>query len=444
MEIAALDLPLASGRHTGIRHLRYLQQGSLARSDIALWDPAASFPAFESRLERAAPQVLGVRGGEELLALARHWRQEFAALLRRGGTIVAMIPPPSAFHVHTLQEIIRYEPLESLLPLLPQPLRYADPASATGPWHMAGEPFRAFFEQHAQALRPQARLTQFPGTAILHDAGGAALACYISMPPAGVLLMPRMHASVLSDPPLCERFLDALLRCVRRLGYMGGTTAIWADAYQTRAEMNLLARARELRRRVDELQAELGSTQAAIGRLESEKQLIAGDDGGLRLALAELLRRQGAFVQQDWLDAGVLIAELRESYLVIAVCGPDEAPEEGYFHRLEQARARIADYFGKSALAMVVDGSQNRLPLADRRTTSEIQAGACKQGILCLQGAHLYGWLMLPEAPGADELAARLRRGDATLPDTLWRSALRALLPAAPEKSTRSGKDNIV
>lgn len=431
MKIAALDLPFAVGVHAGIDHRSYLQAQSLAGIDMALWDPAACFAELERRSERVAPRVLGVRAGEELLALARHWRREFGALMQRGGVVAALLPPPSGFHVHTLQEIVRYEPLEPLSLLLPRPLRYTGTAAMPGTPQAAGEPFRSLFERSLALLQPQARLQDFPGTEILHDGAGAPLACYISLPPGGMLLLPRLRPEVLTDPARGSTFIDALRHCALRLGHAGGgDISAWADDCLGPQELELLARERELRSRAQDIQAQLGTTRRAIDRLRADKRLVAGEGAGLEFALAELLRRKGAFVQQDWLEPSLLVAELRSGFLVAAARGPDDAVDAVYFDKLEQARTRIADYYGKSAQALIVDGSQNRLPLHARTAASAIQAAAEARGILCLQGAHMYGWLLMEE-PDADGLLEQARNDGAALRQKLWRSAAGALPPAA-------------
>lgn len=431
MKIAALDLPFAAGAQAGIDRRSYLQAQSLAGIDMALWDPAACFAELERRSERVAPRVLGVRAGEELLALARHWRREFGELMQRGGVVAAMLPPPSGFHVHTLQEIVRYEPMEPLSLLLPRPLRYTDMAAMPGAPQAAGEPFHSLFERSLALLQPQARLQDFPGTAILHDSAGAPLACYISLPPGGMLLLPRLRPEAFADPVRGGTFIDALRHCALRLGLAGGGgIAAWADDCLGPQELELLARERELRSRAQDIQTQIGTTLLAIDRLRADKRLVAGEGAGLELALAELLRRKGAFVQQDWLEQSLLVAELRSGFLVAAACGPDDTADPAFFDKLEQAQARISDYYGKSVQALLVDGSQNRLPLHARTADSAVQAAAEARGVPCLQGAHMYGWLLM-EAPDADDLLEQARNDGATLRLRLWRSATQALPPTA-------------
>lgn len=429
MKIAALDLPFAAGVQAGIDSRSYLQAQSLAGTDMALWDPAACFAELERRSERVAPRVLGVRAGEELLALARHWRREFGALIQRGGIVAAMLPPPSRFHVHTLQEIVRYDPLEPLSLLLPRPLRYADMAAMPGTPQAAGEPFRSLFERSLALLQPQARLQDFPGTAILHDSAGAPLACYISLPPGGMLLLPRLRPEALADPVHSSAFIHALCHCALRLGLAGGGgIAAWADDCLGPQELELLARERELRSRAQDIQTQLGTTLLAIDRLRADKRLAAGEGAGLESALAELLRRKGAFVQQDWLEQSLLVAELHSGFLVAAARGPDDTADPVFFDKLEQAQARISDYYGKSTQLLIVDGSQNRLPLHARAAAGAIQAAAEARGMLCLQGAHMYGWLLMEE-PDADGLLEQARNDGAALRQRLWHSAARALTP---------------
>lgn len=157
---------------------------------------------------------------------------------------------------------------------------------------------------------------------------------------------------------------------------------------------------------------------------------MAGEGAGLEFALAELLRRKGAFVQHDWLEQSLLVVELRSGFLVAATRGPDEAADPVYFDKLEQTRARISDYYGKPAQVLVVDGTQNLLPLQAGAAASAVQTAAEARGVLCLQGAHMYGWLLMDE-PDADGLLEQAHNDGAALRQRLWRSAARVFAPAA-------------
>ncbi len=430
MKIAAIDLPLAASGSTRLDHLAFMQPQALDEFDTVIWNPAGAFPAFESRLERRSPDVLSAPASGELLATGRYWRRQFRQLLQRGGTIVLLLPPPRAFGVHTLQEVIAYNPLEPLTALLPAPVSYVEAGSNT-PRCRAGDPFRTFFGHLEGMLQPRARLEEFPGIAIVEDDAGLPLGAYASLPPGRVLLLPALGDSAVADAAQSTRFIEALRHCTERLGYIAGVhNAAWMEDYRTTAEQELVDRQSTLLRQIGALQEELDTTRRAIEQLEFQKQLVGGEGAGVRLAIAELFRKNGAFVQQDWLEEGLLIVELSERLLVVKVHLAEHAADAAYFTGLEKARARIGDYFNQPVRMLLADCSENALELESRTASPQAAALARRHGLLYLQGTHLYGWLMQAGGPAPDALTTALEHDADALRETLQKCAADSLTRA--------------
>ena len=430
MKIAAIDLQLAASGGTRLDHLAFMQPQALDEFDTVIWNPAGTFPEFESRLERRSPDVLSARASEEVFAVSRHWRQQFRRFLQRGGTMVLILPPPRTFGIHTLQEVIDYAPLEPLTALLPSraSIAHAEPGT---PHCRAGDPFLTFFEHVGDALQPQAILTDFPGIAILQDDAGLPLAAYVSLPPGRVLLLPALTDNAIADAVHSKRFVEALRHCTERLGCVTGIhNAAWMESYRTVAEQDLIGRQNNLLRKIGTLQEELNTTQKSIEQLEFQKQLVGGEGSGVRLAIAELFRKKGAFVQQDWLEEGLLIVELSERLLVVKVHLPEETLETGYFAALERARTRIADYFNKPVCMLLADCAENARGIEERTAAPVVAALVRPHQVLYLQGIHLYGWLMQVDGPGPEALTAALEWDDEALWTSLQQSASTSLVRA--------------
>ncbi len=430
MKIAAIDLPLAASRSTRLDHLAFMRPHALDEFDTVIWSPAGAFAEFEKRLERRSPDVLSAHASEELLAVSRHWRQQFRQLLQRGGTMALTLPAPRTFGIHTLQEVIDYAPLEPLTALLSSQVAVARAEPGT-PQCRAGDPFRTFFEHVGGALQPQAILTDFPGIAILQDDAGLPLAAYVSLPPGRVLLLPTLADHAIADAVHSTRFVEALRHCIERLGCITGIhNAAWMGSYRTAAEQELIGRQSALLRKIGTLQEELNATQKSIEQLEFQKQLVGGEGSGVRLAIAELFRKKGAFVQQDWLEEDLLIVELSERLLVVKVHLPEETLDTGYFAELERARVRIADYFNKPVRILLADCAENALEIQERTAVQKRAALTRPHKLLYLQGTHLYGWLMQADGLVPEALTAALERDDAALWESLQKSASVALVRA--------------
>jgi len=424
MNISTLDLALAAPPASLKAALSFSQPAELDHTDVLIWDPAALYPHLDALCERHDPPVLGAAASEWLLATSRHWRDQFKRLLAGGGTLVVLVPAPRALGVHTLQEILPYPWWD---PLMPRAVG-SRPHAGTGAPRHAGEPFRTLFTLAAHCFEPRAVLDPAPGTAILEDPRGQPLASYLSEPPGRLLLLPAPAPALSQHAADATLFLQALRRCIERLGQRGGTRlAPWLGQHRSRAEAQLLERRARCLRERHALDMELQGLDSDLAEQDFFKQLIAGEGRGVGLAAAEVFRRKGAPVHADWLESDLHIAELDTGNLLVAPCLAPEALQTPALRRLDEARARVADYFEKPTAILVVDCSANALPLAEQAArVSPAPLDALREAYM-LKGPHLYGWHLQQPGDPPTRLLQRLAARDPGLPASLWNATLRHL-----------------
>lgn len=427
MNISTLDLPLALAPHSLAAVLSFDEPASLDQADVLIWNPAGLFPVLDAACERTDPPVLGVGASEWLLATSRHWREQFKRLLAAGGTLVVLVPAPHAVGVHTLQDILPYDWSD---PLLPRPVSSL-PLEGDAPPRQAGEPFRTLFTEAARCFQPCATLDQAPGASILENELGMALASYASEPPGRLLLLPALAPGLAQEEAGAALFLRELRRCIERLGQRSGVRlAAWLDLQRSPADEQLHARRAQCLRERHALDLELQELDRAMAERDFFKQLLAGEGLSTGLAAAEVFRRKRVPVHADWVEKDLHIVELDERNVLLKTRLAGELLDAAALRRLDEARARVADYFSRPTSILVVDCADNALPLSSRRT----QGHAALDGLedaCTLSGLHLYGWHL--EAPGDSpaRLLQRLMHADADLSDSLLRATMRGLSPLA-------------
>lgn len=390
MKIATLDVNLALPAQAT---LRFSETTSLADCNVLLWDPMAGLAQFEGGLEQVDPPVLSLRASSELLRISRHWRAEFASLVRRGGALVVMLSSGHAPGIHTYQEVIPYQPLEPLDGLLRGPVH----VEAGGPYAahaIGGEPFRRFFEFFAGDLCASVALTRHCGMPVLSGEQGQVLGAYCAIVPGCVLFMPKPSGTLMEDEERSEIFIQQLSRALDRLGFGAGTAlASWSAQVATAQEQDLSERRDALLRTIADLQVELNGIRSALLDIDFYKQLFAGTDRGTRVAVAELLRAKGYIVHGDWLDESLLIVETGDSLQILDVAlqgGVDDA--QAKLLTLTHARDRVQDYFGKPTSAALVDCRRNGLPLEMQHADSGLASFLAESHMQYVTGLELYGW----------------------------------------------------
>ena len=77
-----------------------------------IWHSAALAACFAPALERSEPRVLSPAASDALLGGARRRREAFARVLAGGGLLVVLLSERACFGVHTLQEVVAFDPYE--------------------------------------------------------------------------------------------------------------------------------------------------------------------------------------------------------------------------------------------------------------------------------------------------------------------------------------------
>lgn len=393
MKIATLDVSLAV---PGLAPLAFANPVSLREYNAVIWDPAAGLRAFTAGLEQHEPPVLSLRASSELLRISRHWRAEFAALVRRGGALVVLGSGNRSMGIHTYQEIIPYPLLDPLLGLLPGTVGYA-PATPGALAPLGGEPFRQMCEALRDDLAPVLRMTAHCGMPILGNAAGEVMGAYCAVVPGCMLFLPPPTPAAAADPVRAEAMMGQLNRVLDRLGFGAGTAlAAWSAEVTTPTESALTERRTALQQQSAQLRTALDAISTQLRDIDFYKQLFAGTDRGTALAVAELLRGKGYVVYGDWLDERLLIAERDETMAVVGVALPGMAAPPAQMV-LAQAATRIQEYFGKPTRAVLADCRGNVEPLAQQQADTALEATLDRMEIGYATGLALYGWLLAPE-----------------------------------------------
>jgi len=428
MNISTLDLALALAPHGLDAVLSFDQPASLDRADVLIWDPAGLYPVLEAACERADPPVLGVGASEWLLATSRHWREQFKRLLAAGGTLVVLVPAPRTVGVHTLQDILPYDWSD---PLMPRTVRSQAIEGDAAP-QQAGEPFRTLFTEAARCFQPCATLAAAPGASVLQTGSGLTLASYASEPPGRLLLLPALAPGLAQDQAGAALFLRELCRCIDRLGQRSGVRlAAWLDLQRSPADEQLHGRRAQCLRERHALDLELQELDRAMAERDFFKQLLAGEGLGAGLAAAEVFRRKGVPVHADWVEKDLHIVELDQRNLLVKARLAGEPLDAAALRRLDEARARVTDYFSRPTPILVVDCADNALPPSARSQHWDAAKLAGLEDAYMLSGLHLYGWHLETPGDSPSRLLQRLMQADADLRDSLLRATLRGLSPLA-------------
>ncbi|GAA5232467.1 hypothetical protein GCM10025795_08240 [Verticiella sediminum] len=386
--------------------MRFLEPAPLDDFQTVIWRPYAMLAELRGMLESDAPPVLSPQGSSELLRIARHWREAFARLFRRDGSLIVLADSPGVVGVHTLHDVLAYDPLEPLSAHLRHPVGVR-PAGG-GEWRIAcGEPFASALQATGADFGAGAAIDGLGGTVLAANDAGDAVAAFASLVPGRVLFLPPPRPAVLADAARSDAWLAAWDACLARLGLpQGVANAAWIDAYRSDREHALRERRAQRLREAEAIAREIAGCERELADMAFYKQLLAGTGRGTRVAVAECFRRRGHVVHQDWLDERIVIVEAQPRWLAVHVRLPGEA-REGIAQALAPAARRIADYFDKPVQALLVECSGNRLELQER------VAPAAEEDVPALDGVALYGWLhdtaTIQQALAADAAGEALR-----------------------------------
>lgn len=425
MQVATLDftVPLA-----GTVNARFTDPAAIEHAELVVWRPQAIFERYETAIEQRddTRDVLGARASQDLLAEARGMRAAFRRLLERGGTLVCFVPAARVLGVHTLQEIVDFEPME-VLPVAGPRLRaiggdecgsHSDAGNgrrdAPNIRCDAGEPFRSFFARCAGWLQPCAILASVFGRAVASAPSGAALASFGYEHPGRVLLLPAPRPT-LDEAQRCA-LLDQIRELAQRLDRGASAAALpgWALASTPPEEAALRAEASRLAAELVRMQQALNATRRELREHERIRLLSAGDAASVVAALPHVLYRLGAYPQphgDDDLDVAFEI-DGRAGVLIPVAQWPDEAAR--VVERARQRAQAIGAELGLPVTPLLLFIAENHLPPDERGgVPAALRGTAAAAGVPLIEAeAMVQAWLRRDQrflAPALDE-SARERR----------------------------------
>ncbi|WP_345816784.1 hypothetical protein AAGS40_27875 (plasmid) [Paraburkholderia sp. PREW-6R] len=339
----------------------YRGAGSLAACDTVVWDAGELYAELvTSGLE------LSVGESTRMFGAARHWRREFGALLRRGGTIVLLLPEQAMVRAHHFEDLIDLNLLESLGDAAPRPealAMHVDAGPAT--WRVGGQPFHDFFSATQTLWHPRSQLTHARGEIILQTATGDVLATYQTRDAGRLLLLPPLRDDRTTDDD--HRWTDALSLLVARLADPSIVmNAAWLDAQDRAAHVAARQRIAACREAIARHEREIASAQAKLDRWAFYAQLVAGTGRGVSRALFEALSIITPGAQRDWLSETLTTVPYRDGVLVFRSVLHGETLDEALCVRIEDDVARIEKERGTIHRVLLVDCRENARPLDER------------------------------------------------------------------------------
>ncbi len=330
MRVGTLD---DASAWSGATALRFDEPRPLSDLDLLIWDTAGLIRRYR-RASGASDDTLSVADSESLLAFARHWRSAFRALLSRGGTVVVVLSPGTCFGVHTLHDVVGFDPLE----LLPHAIRQAPLRDPLDVHSSAGEPFASFFNRFPTAMIATSTLCADRGTPICNPMGDpAAAGLFHHEHPGQWLVLPSLRTTALrgsAASPGFDAYLEAITGLVAKLRGASGVvrvaewarTPFWPEEREARVEHEqLMAEQARLEQRDRDLRSRLDSFEMA-------RHLVAAAPPASGNAAAVLLGAMDVPTRM-WTAAGdVLVSTLPDGSTAVAtLCGPegtDESPFE--------------------------------------------------------------------------------------------------------------------
>lgn len=387
MQTITLDVALAP---TGVTRHFFPAPTDLGTAELVLWQPEALMASYAHAVESFGESpTLTVAGSYKLLSDARHWRDEFAGLIERGGTLAVLAPSSPGFGIHTLQEIVPFDLLEALPG--PRIARTSRDGNEGIVCH-AGEPFHSFFDAVGHLFGGRVNYASANDRIVARSAetNGAA-AIYSYRHPGHLILLPSIREDASGSD--VSRLIASLGNLARRLQHPGRVSALhaWAAALQLPGEAELRSRADSVRRDLARLRQEEAQIREAIADHEFLKQLVAGDRAGVLKAAAFVLLALDAYPQAGTGDDSSIVFDRADELGVLIVVS--DAPERLVPQRiLDDAHRRAAhlesELGQRPHIALLYCGGNDR-GLDDTREGARILRNAMPAHIAVVTGEQM-------------------------------------------------------
>lgn len=412
MLITTLDFPVA---RPDVIDSAFDRPETVAGAELCVWNTAGMLARFRHSGETDdGRRVPGPVASQQLVADTRALRDAFDALLSRGGTL-AVLNDSAAGGVHTLQEIVDFDPLEAIPGIR---MRGLPLGADRGPsaWER-GQPFGDFFAGHATRLAPNRRLAEPAGRTIGRVAG-APVACFAYRHPGRLLVLPGPAAGL--DATSRGELLDGLRTLARRLDPSRRAAALpgWIGALSLPGEPALRTRIATLAQTALDAQRALDAARAELARLDDARLLAAGDADSALATLASVVVALGGVPHPEVDMPGALAFEVDGRAAVLAIAAPQDTDAVTLAARVREAAAAARAELGQPASAILVDASQNDRPPASRQpVTPLVERAAALAGAAAIGSiALLNAWASRDAAvldgllgPGADRRRAPAR-----------------------------------
>ena len=382
----------------GIEAIGFGSAHPLERYDALIFSPAGLVDEYRDLYTRpgneAAGPLLSLAASTRLLADSRRRRAEFARLIERGGVLV--VDPWAGPHlrVHAIEDIMAFEPEETL----PRHLRggmFAADAGEIAEFR-GGQPFRAFVDRAGAALPARCALESFSGVPLFFGARtGAILGGYRYCHPGHLLFLPRPHAE---EHDASERWHRALLPLTESLAQQSAVfdLADWSRDFALPGEAEVRQTLRELLSERERLEREIEDARETLGDLDRQKALFAGAGHALAAGVAFAFERSGALVLPDLFGPGNLVLEYRSQFAVVLIA--DRENESDAAARLRRLLDTFEESFGESARGIVVHGRglpPDRGGLADENLRRRLE----RNGHRYLTGWELFEGMFQSASP---------------------------------------------
>ena len=343
--------------------------GELDTADLVVWHSAAVAACFAPALERSEPRVLTPAASDALLGGARRRREAFARVLSGGGLLVVLLSERACFGVHTLQEVVAFDPLEAI----PGCAARVDASAGGEPLHVvAGEPFAGFLAEVGAHLRPTATLTGVAGTVIARDpASRRPVAAHWRAGGGQVLVLPEPATG--GSPTVGQALFDAIARLARRLrDPEAAALPDWAHAPLWPQEARLHARREQARRRHAALLAQTDRLSRDLGGFLPYKAVLGAEPERALAAVARLLGALGYVTDSRDADGvPLVVVETSTKDVVLAALAERDAGRTG--ERVEAVIAAVSQYrrdlavaSGFPAGAVLIDLREQHVPPGQR------------------------------------------------------------------------------